>query len=68
MEEFLKYNGQVKSIMMNVVNYDKDSFKKQMKALGVGRVNVEKMFDKNIDMVPLFKNLFNEEKWLEGFN
>ena len=60
-------NGQVKNIMINVVNYDKDSFKKQIKELGVGRVNVEKMFNGSKEMVPLFKNLFNEEKWLEGF-
>ena len=61
-------NQQVKNIMINAVNYDKDSFKKQMKELGVGRVNVEKMFDGSTEMIPLFKNLFNEKKWLEGFN
>ena len=60
-------NDQVKNIMINVVNYDKDSLKK-MKELGVSRVNVEKMFDKSTEMIPLFKNLFNEEKLLEGFN
>jgi hypothetical protein len=38
-----------------------------MKELGVGRVNVEKMFDGSKEMIPLFKNLFKEEKWLEGF-
>ena len=43
--------GQVKSIMMNVVNYNKDSFKKQMKELGVGHVNIEKMFNGSKEMV-----------------
>ena len=47
--------GQVKSRMMNVVNYDKDSFKKQMKELGVGQVNIEKMFNGSTEMVGRFK-------------
>ena len=48
--------------MLDVVNYDKVSFRKQrkqMKKLGVGRVNVEKMFDRSIEMIPLFKNYFS---------
>jgi hypothetical protein len=38
-----------------------------MKELGISRVNVKKMFDGSTEMIPLFKNLFNEERYLEGF-
>lgn len=45
--------------MINVVHYDMDSFKKQMKELGVGRVNLEKIFERSKEMIPLFKNLYS---------
>ncbi len=58
---------QVKNITRDVVNFDNDSFERQMKELGISRVNVKKMFDGSTEMIPLFKNLFNEERYLEGF-
>ena len=53
--------------MRDVVNYNNHSFERQLKELDIGRVNVKKMFSGSTDMVPLFKNLFNEERYLEGF-
>jgi len=41
---------------MDIVNFNNDSFKRQMKGLGVGRVNTKKMLDGSTDMIPLFKN------------
>jgi hypothetical protein len=48
-------NGQVKSIMINVVDYNKKSLKRQMKELDTDRINVEKMFGGS------------EERYLNGF-
>ena len=43
----------------NVVNFHKDSFKRQIKELGIGWVNVEKMFNGSTEIIPLFNFSLN---------
>ena len=52
-------SGQVLEIMKQLLKYKQTEFKSALKHLGVGRVNLKKMFEESQVMIPLYKNLFN---------